>query len=100
MDAATILSQVIKQNKNITGIIIGEHEYVTTQFADDIMLLLDGTQQSHDASLNTLEVFGSISGLKLNTDKTKVIWIGRKKYSKDKLSSTYNLIWGSEEFDL
>ena len=55
---AEILSQMIKQNKNITGIIIGDHEYVTTQFADDTTLLLDGSQQSLNASLNTLEVFG------------------------------------------
>ena len=46
--------------------------------------------------MNTLEVFGSILALKMNTDKTKVIWIGRK----DKLSSNYNLILGREEFDL
>ena len=36
----------------------------------------------------------------MNTDKTKVIWIGRKKYSKDKFITNYNLIWGEEEFDL
>ena len=36
----------------------------------------------------------------MNMDKTKVIWRGRKKYSKDKLNATYNLIWGDEEFDL
>ena len=92
---AKILSQMIKQN--ITGIMIGNHEYVTTQFADDTMLLLVGTQQSLNASLNSLKVFGSISGLKINTNKTKVIWIWRKK---DKLILNYNLIWGSEEVDL
>ena len=36
----------------------------------------------------------------MNTDKTKVIWIGRKKYSKDKLNTDYNLICGSDEFEL
>ena len=40
--SAEILSQMIKQNKNITGIIIGDHEYVTTQFDDDTTFLLDG----------------------------------------------------------
>ena len=71
-----------------------------TQFADDTTILLDGSQTSLTSSLNTLEVFGSISGLKMNCDKTKVIWIGRKKYCKDKLISKYNLLWGEEEFDL
>ena len=36
----------------------------------------------------------------MNMDKTKVIWIGRKKYSKDKLDTKYNLLWGDEEFNL
>ena len=36
-------------------------------------------------SLNVLEIFGSYSGLKMNTEKTKVVWIGRKKLTKDKI---------------
>ena len=36
------------------------------------------------AALNTLELFGSFSGLKMNTGKTKVIWIGRKKHMVEK----------------
>ena len=69
-------------------------------FLYDTTILLNGTQNSLTGSLNTLEVFGTISGLKMNTDKTKVIWIGRKKFSKDKLNTNYSLIWGDEEFDL
>ena len=52
----------------------GEHEYLMTQFTDDTTILLDGTQKYLTGFLNTLEVFGTISGLKMNTDKTKVIW--------------------------
>ena len=97
---AEILAIMLKENQSIKGIQIGDHEHKMTQFADDTTILLDGTQDSLTGSLNTLEIFGTISGLKMNTDKTKVIWIGRKKFSKDKLNSKYNLIWGSEEFDL
>ena len=71
-----------------------------TQFADDTTVILDGSQTSLTSSLNTLEVFGSMSGLKINSDKTKVIWIGRKNFSEDKLNTEYNLIWGEDEFDL
>ena len=85
---AEILSILIKNNRDITGIIIADIEYKMTQFADDTTILLDGSQTSLTSSLNTLEVFGSISGLKMNCDKTKVIWIGRKKYCKDKLLHT------------
>ena len=97
---AEILSKMLLSNKQIKGISIDENEYLVSQFADDTTILLDGTQNSLTGSLNTLEVFGTMSGLKMNTDKTRVIWIGSKKYSKDKLNTDYNLIWGNEEFDL
>ena len=56
--------------------------YKLTQFADNTTLILDGSVSSLQAALNTLEVFGNFSGLRMNREKTKVIWIGRKKYSK------------------
>ena len=36
----------------------------------------------------------------MNTNKTKVIWIGRKKYSKDKLQVSVDLEWGTTHFNL
>ena len=48
----------------------------------------------------TLEVCRSYSGLKMNKEKTKVIWIGRKRYSKDKLKVSVNLDWGNTDFTL
>ena len=56
-------------------------------------LFLDGSQSLILAALNTLEVFGNMSGLKMNKDKTKIIWIGRKRYSREKLLDT-GLQWG------
>lgn len=66
---------------------IGQQEYLMTQFTGNTSIRLDGTQTSLTDSLNTLEIFGTISGLKMNTENTKVIWIGKKKSSKDKLIS-------------
>ena len=94
------LFKMIDKNANIKGIIIDGIEYKMTQFADDTTLILDGSQESLQASLNTLETFGSISGLKMNCDKTKVIWIGRKKLCKEKLKATINLDWGATVFTL
>ena len=51
-----------------------------TQFADDTTLILDGTTNSLGAALNILEIFGSISGIKVNTEKTQIVWIGKKKH--------------------
>ena len=90
-----ILHYMIEVNIKIKGIIIDSIEIKITQFADDTTLVLDGSQGSLKAAVNMLEIFGSCSGLKMNTNKTKVILIGRKKYFKDKLQVSVNLNWGT-----
>ena len=83
-----------------SGIYIKNNEYKLTQFADDTTLLLDGSEESLQASLNVLEIYGSMSGLKMNSDKTKIIWIGRKKFSKEKYVTDIKLTWGITDFEL
>ena len=54
---AEILSTFIKLDPNIKGLkFLGQHIKMT-QFADDTTLILDGTQCSLEAALNTLEIF-------------------------------------------
>ena len=100
LTCAEILFMLINSNTDITGIKIGNHEYKLAQFADDTTIFLDGSTKSLSSTLNILEIFGTISGLKMNSDKTKVIWIGRKKFSKDKLQTKTPLTWGNTNFDL
>ena len=70
------------------------------QFADDTTLFLDGTTNSLLAALNTIEIFSTLSGLKIYTSKTKVVWIGRKKHSREKINVPHNLEWGIHQFRL
>ena len=79
--------------------IINGKEIKLTQFADDTTLILDGTS-SLQATLNTLEIFGTLSGLRMNTEKTQIVWIGKKKHCKDKLNVTKGLVWGKDTFNL
>ena len=95
-----IMYFLLQNNIDIHGITIDGDEYKLTQFADDTTIFLDGSQGSLQATLNTIEIFGNISGLKMNTEKTKLIWIGRKKYSKEKLKTSFNLHWGNTTFTL
>ena len=97
---AEILSIMIISNPDIVGILIGEKEFKLVQFADDTTLMLDGTLHSLQSALNTLEIFGSLSGLRMNKDKTKLIWIGRKKLVKEKLNIAEKLTWGETQFTL
>ena len=95
-----ILYLLIDKDSKIKGINIGTKEFKISQFADDTTLLLDGSRQSLQAALNLLEIYGSMSGLRINKDKTKIIWIGLKKHSKDKLHVTAKLEWGKTDFNL
>ena len=36
----------------------------------------------------------------MNMDKTKIVWLGRKKHSKDKFKINYKLEWGTTKFKL
>ena len=48
---------------------------------------------------NSLEIFGTMSGLTMDKHKTKIIWIDRKRYSREKLLDT-GLQWGFQEFEI
>ena len=95
-----VLYYLIYQNIDVKGLQIGTEEIKLSQFADDTTLILDGSQRSLEAALNTIEIFGTYSGLKMNTTKTKVIWIGDKKHSSEKLPVSYKLEWGTDRFNL
>ena len=55
------------------GLKLFQHCYKIKHFADDTTLILDGSQQSLQAALNTLEIFGNFSGLKMNKEKQKLL---------------------------
>ena len=98
--AAEVLSCMIKNSKDISGLLIGTNVYKIAQFADDTTLILNGDANSLQATLNILEVFGNLSGLKMNSEKTKLIWIGSKHGSKEKLDVSHSLQWGESQFNL
>ena len=96
-----ILALLIKQNKDIKGIVINDKEHKLSQYADDTSLALDGTPKSLFAALDTIDFFSKFSGLKINTSKTKIIWIGSKKFSDEVFHhSRWKLDWGCTDFNL
>ena len=42
-------------------------------------MILDGSKRSFTSALLDLELFGEISGLRLNSKKTEILWIGGVK---------------------
>ena len=75
--------------------------YKLSQYADDTSLALDGSPDSLFAALDTIEFFSSFSGLRINTSKTKIVWIGSKKFSDQVFHHTrWKRDWGSTTFNL
>ena len=80
---AEVLNILIENNIDIRGICVGAYSFKMTQIADGTILLLDGSQKSLQTALNILELFDSLSGLKMNTKKTKMVWIGSRKHCRE-----------------
>ena len=60
------ICEMILTNKSINGIKIRSEEFKISQFADDTTIFMDGSESSLQHTLNILEIFGSLSGLKMN----------------------------------
>ena len=88
-----ILAKALKRNRNVKGIYVGQEEIKISQYADDTTLILNGSQASLSAALNTLDDFGEVSGLKLNSKKTEAIWIGACSGREDNLFPDRNFRW-------
>ena len=72
------MSMKIRQYSAVKGISKFEREIKISQFADDTNLLcLD--LSSVEKGLQITVDFGEISGLRLNLEKTKAMWLGKSK---------------------
>ena len=75
------MATVIRAEKNIKGIRVGNEECKISQHADDSALILDGSRQSLQNIFSILDIFARVSGLKVNYEKTEAMWIGASKDS-------------------
>jgi hypothetical protein len=79
---AEILGCLVRKNKDIAGIVVENNVCKITQYADDSTVILDGSDESLLQTLNTLNLFQRLSGLKINEDKTNVVYIGSLRNKK------------------
>ena len=100
LTVAEIVSILIKNNKQINGIHIGGVEHKISQYAGDTGIILDGSRESFCAAFDTLDTFEKLSGLKINSEKTNIVWIGSKKYSHEVFHHRLKFNWGTTTFNL
>ena len=95
---AEILGILIRNNKTLKGIEVFNKEFRLSQYADDTSFFLDGSEKSLKEALGVLNLFFNMSGLKINVEKTKVIWIGAMAGSQIQICKEYKLVWEQESF--
>ena len=79
---AEILAILLRENNSIKGLKISDKDVMLSMFADDTALCLDGSEDSFKEAINVLTSFSNISGLKINYEKTQIVWIGSRKKIK------------------
>lgn len=88
------LSQGIIQNNNISGVKLFEQEHKISLFADDVLIYLSNPDASFLHLFSYLEIFGSVSGYKLNISKTQILCVN---YTPSQLlTSKIQINWGLE----
>ena len=75
----------MNKNKDIKGIYIDNSEYLISQYVDDAVLILDGSEKSLNVALEEFYIFFRSSGLKINLSETQAVSIGNKKYSTEQI---------------
>ena len=77
------MSMKIRQSKAVKGISIFGREIKISQFADNTNLLCFDLS-SVEKGLQIAVDFDEISGLRLNLEKTKAMWLGKWSGNKNK----------------
>ena len=82
-----ILGQMLQHpNCQVKGLRLPDNSYITNQmFADDTLLLLEGTPENMDKAIEVINKFGAASGAKLNLHKSVGLWVAH---------TTRNWTWG------
>ena len=93
--AAKIMAAAVRENKTIKGIEVHEKEQIISLYADDTTLYLASNETNLRATLNALQEFQQISGLKIDIEKTKMIKIGVWGDSRSTFCKDRKLIWTS-----
>jgi hypothetical protein len=77
-----LMSNKIRNTKEIKGIKINEVEIKILQMADDTTIMVEDLN-SFKCVLKIISLFHIFAGLKLNKTKTEAMWLGRWKDRKD-----------------
>ena len=90
---AEVLSLLIRKNNIIKGIKLRDRDALLSLFADDTTCFLDGSEKSFIETVRLMDFFSQLSGLKMNNEKTQVVWIGSRRNCGIRYMTDRNFQW-------
>ena len=94
------LLEKIRRSPAVNGLTINGKEIKLSAYADDLTLILDGTENSLRECISVIDDFGRISGMSLNKYKTRPVWIGKDAICRPPIAAELELNWKPEPFEL
>ena len=88
-----VFADLIRNNKEIKGIPIGDSEAKISQYADDTNLFSRYEKQSLDGIIHVFRIIQDNLGLKVNYDKTNIYRIGSIRNSAARLYTQKTFRW-------
>ena len=96
--AIETLGLALQLCKQIKGFDINEISYKVSMYADDTLVITDGSIESITNAMKILGLFGDLSGCKLNSNKSNAFYIGLKRECTDKPLNGRKLTWPVNNF--
>ena len=87
------LLEKIRCNPLINGLHFGDTEIKVSAYADDLLLIMDGKSASLREAVKCMNEFHQVSGLKLNDQKTRPMWIGSCPDGQNRICPELELGW-------
>ena len=87
------LLRKIRATDGIKGMHISGREIKLSAYADDLTMVLDGSESSLRNAVNLFNEFRKATGLQLNVGKTICSWIGSARHGCDPICQDLNLQW-------
>ena len=91
-----VLAHKLRTDKNIDGFKIGSLEKTLKLYADDCSIFLTPTAENLRCTVETLNNFYRLSGLKISVSKTTAIYFGSNIDNLPKLCTDIPLNWDSQ----
>ena len=100
-----LMAHKIKLNPKIQGVrlndnVKGETEFIISQFADNIVLFLEFTEECLNEAISTLTLIECNTGLKVSYEKSTLYRVGALKNSNAKIYTTKNFHWSDGDLNI